>query len=120
MSVKPHTTVPRPAKNRGNRQHSSNPEHSAQALAAAELATLANLGPKSAQALVSSGIMSLRELRELGSVRAFAKIKKFQPSVTLNLLWALEGAICSLPWQTIAKEHRTSLLLALEQYRNGG
>ncbi|MCM0610232.1 MAG: TfoX/Sxy family DNA transformation protein [Ideonella sp. WA131b] len=31
-----------------------------------------------------------------------------------NLLWALEGALTGLPWQVVAKEHRLSLLLALE------
>jgi DNA transformation protein len=32
----------------------------------------------------------------------------------LNLLWALEGALTGCPWQVVAKEHRLSLLLALE------
>ena len=87
-----------------------------QRTATAELATLPNLGPKSAEALVSAGILSPEQLRRLGAVRAYAKVKQRQPSVTLNLLWALEGALCSLPWQTVAKEHRTSLLLALEAH----
>ncbi len=30
----------------------------------------------------------------------------------MNLLWALEGAISGLHWQEVAREHRTSLLLA--------
>jgi DNA transformation protein len=34
---------------------------------------------------------------------------------SLNLLWALEGALSNIPWQVVAREHRTSLLLALEQ-----
>ena len=84
-----------------------------------ELAALANLGPESARAVVAAGITSVEELRRLGSVVAYAKVKKHQPAVTLNLLWALEGALSSLPWQTDAREHRTSLLLALEQHENG-
>jgi DNA transformation protein len=84
------------------------------------LATLANLGPKSAQALVASGITSFAQLRRLGSVAAYAKVKQREPMASLNLLWALEGALSALPWQVVAKEHRTSLLLALEQYQNGG
>jgi DNA transformation protein len=35
--------------------------------------------------------------------------------VSLNLLWALEGALSGEHWQVVAKEHRTSLLLALEE-----
>lgn len=85
--------------------------------AAAELAAAVNLGPKSAQVLVAAGISSLAELRRLGAIVAYAKAKQHEPKVTLNLLWALEGALSSLPWQTVAREHRTSLLLALEQYQ---
>jgi DNA transformation protein and related proteins len=85
--------------------------------AAAELAAAVNLGPKSAQVLVAAGVSSFAELRRLGSIVAYAKAKQHEPKVTLNLLWALEGALSSLPWQTVAKEHRTSLLLALEQYQ---
>lgn len=85
-----------------------------------ELAALANLGTKSARAVVAAGITSMADLRRLGSVAAYAKVKEHEPAVTLNLLWALEGAISSLPWQTVAREHRTSLLLALEQHESGG
>jgi DNA transformation protein and related proteins len=88
--------------------------------AAAKLAAAVNLGPKSAQVLVAAGVSSFAELRRLGSNVAYAKAKQHEPKVTLNLLWALEGALSSLPSQTVAKEHRTSLLLALEQYQNDG
>lgn len=81
---------------------------------AVALAAVANLGPRSAEALVAAGISGFDELKRLGSVAAYAKVKQAEPRVTLNLLWALEGAITGLPWRVVAKEHRTSLLLALE------
>ena len=87
---------------------------------AKELAALANLGPRSAEALVTAGIMSLAELQRLGSVAAYAQVKRVDPRVTLNLLWALEGALSGLPWRVVAKEHRTSLLLALDTLQKGG
>ena len=87
---------------------------------AKELAALANLGPRSAEALVTAGIVSLAELQRLGSVAAYAQVKRVDPRVTLNLLWALEGALSGLPWQVVAKEHRTSLLLALDTLQKGG
>jgi hypothetical protein len=37
-----------------------------------------------------------------------------QGNASLNLLWALEGALSGLSWQTVTREHRLSLLLALE------
>ena len=38
--------------------------------------------------------------------------------VSLNLLWAIEAALCGESWQTVAREHRTSLLLALDAQEN--
>jgi len=78
------------------------------------LSDLPNLGPKSQQMLRGAGIETLVQLRALGSVRAYARVKRAGGRPSLNLLWALEGALSGLPWQVVAREHRTSLLLALE------
>lgn len=64
--------------------------------------------------LARAGIATTAQLRALGSVRAYAQAKAANPGASLNLLWALEGALTGLPWQQVAREHRTSLLLALE------
>ena len=77
---------------------------------------LPNLGPRSAEILRSAGITTLEQLRELGAVAAYVRAKRTGKNVSLNLLWALEGAISGLPWQVVSREHRTSLLLALESY----
>ncbi|MDD2926542.1 TfoX/Sxy family protein [Rhodoferax sp.] len=77
---------------------------------------LPNLGPKSNQFLQEAGISSLEQLQKLGAVAAYAKVKRANRSASLNLLWALEGALSGLPWQEVARQHRTSLLLALEQH----
>jgi DNA transformation protein and related proteins len=79
------------------------------------IANLPNLGPKSQQMLASAGIHTLADLRALGSVSAYVKTKRSGARVSLNLLWALEGALSGLHWQDVARDHRTSLLLALEQ-----
>ncbi len=84
-----------------------------------ELASLPNLGPKSQAMLAAAGITTLKQLRELGSVAAYAKVKATGVNATLNLLWALEGLLSGLPRQVVAREHRTSLLLALEQQSRG-
>jgi DNA transformation protein len=75
---------------------------------------LPNLGPVSRQMLADVGIDSVSALRRLGAVAAYAKVKAKHPRASLNLLWALEGALTGLSWQDVAREHRTSLLLALE------
>lgn len=74
------------------------------------LSSLAGLGPKSEAMLVQAGITS----RQLGAVRAFAMVKQAGLGPSINLLWALEGGLSGQHWQQAAREHRTSLLLALE------
>lgn len=76
---------------------------------------LPGLGPKSLAMLARAGITTLAQLRRLGSVRAYAQVKAAGENASLNLLWALEGALTDLPWQVVAREHRLSLLLALEE-----
>ncbi|PPD43216.1 MAG: competence protein TfoX [Methylobacter sp.] len=80
------------------------------------LAALPNIGPKSTQMLEQAGITSLQQLRGLGSVAAYVQVKRAGSPVSLNLLWALEAVLSNQPWQEVARLHRTSLLLALEEY----
>lgn len=82
------------------------------------LSELPNLGPKSKAMLHAAGITTVLELERIGSVAAYLRVKRSGSNASLNLLWALEGALTGLPWRVVAKEHRTSLLLALEQRSN--
>jgi DNA transformation protein and related proteins len=81
------------------------------------LSEVQNLGPKSQQMLARAGITTFSQLRRHGSVLAYVLVKQAGCNVSLNLLWALEGALTNLPWQVVAREHRTSLLLALEEHQ---
>lgn len=71
-----------------------------------------NIGPKSAAWLRQVGLRSFEDLQRVGSVDAFAKIKRagFKPS--LNLLYALEGALLDCHWQQLPEERRNELLQA--------
>ena len=80
------------------------------------IADLSNLGPKSRDALARVGITSLAQLRKHGSIAAYSLARSKTASVSLNLLWALEGALTGVHWRVVAREHRASLLLALEEY----
>jgi DNA transformation protein len=79
------------------------------------LEALRNLGPKSEAMLRHSGITSVEQLRELGAVRAYVKVKCNDAGASLNLLWALEGALSNRPWQEVAKQDRLSLLMQVEE-----
>lgn len=80
------------------------------------IADLPGLGPKSQAMLADAGIRTVARLERLGSVRAYAQVKASGANASLNLLWALEGALTGVPWQQVARECRLSLLLALEAH----
>lgn len=81
---------------------------------------LRNLGPKSWQMLETAGIVSVAQLTVLGSVAAYVQVKKSGCQPSLNLLWALEGALADRHWKAIAKEQRMSLLFQLDDYEKAG
>lgn len=83
-------------------------------MAKATLADLPGLGPKSAAMLADANIRSAAVLRRLGSVAAYLAVKRRDPRASLNLLWALEGAITGRHWQDVAREDRARLLMALD------
>lgn len=65
--------------------------------------------------LAAAGIDSIEMLKRLGSVRAYAMVKRAGCKPSLNLLWGLESAVSGVPWQEVARTCRTSLLLALDE-----
>ncbi len=78
------------------------------------IADLPNFGPKSQQMLEQAGIKTIEQLRKLGAVRAYLKVKQNGGNASLNLLWAMEGALTGQHWQEVAKHERLRLLLELE------
>jgi DNA transformation protein and related proteins len=73
-----------------------------------------NIGPKSMAWLRQTGIRTLAELEAVGSLAAYVRIKRagFKPS--LNMLYALEGAILGCHWQEIPAERRSELIIAAD------
>lgn len=82
------------------------------------IADLPNFGPKSQQMLEQAGIKTVEQLREMGSVRAYLQVKRAGGNASLNLLWAMEGALTGQHWQVVAKQERLRLLLELEDIEN--
>jgi DNA transformation protein len=85
---------------------------------------LRNLGVKSERLLAEIGVHSTEELRALGAVRAFAALRRAGAARSLNLLWALAGALEPWPegrhWREVARgDARLSLLLSLEDIEAG-
>ena len=75
---------------------------------------LRNIGPKSAAWLRQVGLRTFDDLASIGAVEAFMRVKRagFKPS--LNLLYALEGALLDCHWQQVPDERRSELVLAAD------
>lgn len=73
-----------------------------------------NVGPKSAAWLRQVGVRTQDDLEKLGPVEAFMKVKRagFRPS--LNLLYALAGAIENCHWADLPDERKAALVQAAE------
>ena len=81
---------------------------------AANTEKMRNIGPKSAAWLRQVGLRTLDDINHIGVVDAFMKVRRagFKPS--LNLLYALEGALLDCHWQEVPDARRTQLVTAAE------
>jgi DNA transformation protein len=75
---------------------------------------LRNIGPKSAAWLRQVGLRSREDLTAVGTVEAFMRVKRAGFKPTLNLLYAIEGALQDCHWQEIPDERRAELIAATE------
>jgi predicted flap endonuclease-1-like 5' DNA nuclease len=81
----------------------------------ATLAMLPNLGPESAQWLAAAGITTPTQLRRRGALAAFLAVRRLQPRASLNLLYALQGAVDGAHWIEVRRTRRLELALAVEE-----
>ncbi len=76
---------------------------------------LRNLGPASEKMLQVAGIESTEMLAQLGSVKSYLKVINEQLSHTsLNLLYAIEGALFDCDWKEVARDEKSRLLIELD------
>ena len=79
------------------------------------LAALRNLGPVSAKWLHDAGIESPAELRAVGALEAFRRVALHRGGdVTLNLLYALDGAVRGERWDHLPVDIRRKLKAMLD------
>lgn len=69
-----------------------------------------NIGPKSTAWLRQVGLRTREDIAAAGAVDAFLRVKRagFRPS--LNLLYALEGALVDCHWQEVPEARRQQLV----------
>ena len=74
------------------------------------ISDLPGLGPKSVAWLAEVGINTVSELREIGAVAAYRRLKHWNPRlVSLNALYALHAALEGIPWQAVDVETKDRL-----------
>ena len=76
--------------------------------------TFRGLGPASRRWLATIGITTPDQLAAQDPFEVYARLKAAQPGVSLNLLYALIGAMENRDWRRVAREDRTAILLRLD------
>jgi DNA transformation protein and related proteins len=70
---------------------------------------LLNLGPVSTAWLVEIGVRTAGDLNRLGAVVAYRMVKARHPEASLNLLYALHGAVTGTRWNTLSATTKAKL-----------
>lgn len=73
------------------------------------LTAMKNLGAEMARKLEAAGIDSPERLREEGAKAAFFRLKTLYPNVCLVHLYALEGAVRDVDFNTLSREVKADL-----------
>lgn len=74
-----------------------------------ELTSMMNIGKEMEKKLASVGIDSAEKLTEKGSKQVFLKLKEIYPQICLIHLYALEGAICNVPFNSLPENKKKEL-----------
>ena len=83
---------------------------------ATRIKDLPNLRLATERMLKKVGIDSVEKLQSQGAVRAFQALQKNTgSSLSLDMLWALEGAIDGKHWSVVSPQRRNELLSSLQQ-----
>jgi DNA transformation protein and related proteins len=78
------------------------------------LRKMRNLGEQSVAWLLDVGIRSPKELEGVGAVGAYRAVVARGHGPSLNLLWALDGAIRNKMWSRLPEERKAELQAELE------
>lgn len=75
-----------------------------------------NLGPKSREWMAAVGVHTGADLAAIGAVEAYRRAKAaFPDRVSLNLLYALEGALLGMRWDELPAEIKADLKRQFEE-----
>jgi len=75
-----------------------------------QLKKVVNIGSVSEKQLEQVGIVTLEQLKEIGSKNAFLQIKMLDPDACICKLYALQGAIEEVRWHYLPQATKDELL----------
>ena len=79
------------------------------------VSSLRNLGPKSAMMLAEVGVRSVDELREIGAVKAYARVRQIRTrGASLNLLWSMAAGLEDRSWNALSTDEKAALVAELK------
>lgn len=76
------------------------------------ISDLRNLGPVAERMLLEIGVRSEDDLRALGAVAAFTRLRSTGRRVSLNALYAMDAALSGRHWLDLEEERRSELKAA--------
>ena len=80
-----------------------------------ELLQLKNLGMASVNILHAVGINTFSDLRNVGAVDAYRRIKARDINVSKVMLYALQGALLDIHWNDLPLDMKAQLVMQAEQ-----
>jgi DNA transformation protein and related proteins len=76
---------------------------------------LKNIGAKTTAWLYAIGIETEDDIRALGSVEVYRRLKaRFPDRVSLNALWGLEAMLLGIKWRDLTADMKEELMRELE------
>lgn len=79
---------------------------------------LRNLGPASAVMLAEAGIHTIGELRAIGAVKAYVRVKAVRNrGASVNLLWSMAAGLNGRGWQEVSAKEKESLIDEVRRLR---
>ena len=78
-----------------------------------------NLGPQTLKKLQTLGVSTIEDIENLGVLETYFRLKTvYGRQISLNALWALQGAVLGIPWNQLLPELKLELKRQLEE-KNG-
>ena len=76
----------------------------------AKLSSLRNIGKRSEEWLYEVGIHTVNDLRQVGVIEAYQRLKAAFPDIiNLNALYAMEAGLLDIDWHALPDERKAEL-----------